>query len=295
LLSRLQVRLTIQQHREVVRARTKAVPLQVLAIGYMRSANNYVDGFRFIANPRLMPELDNAQTSSVPILMYHRIANDGPPGLKRWRVAPELFDAHMNALHRAGYQTITFAEWADAIVQQRPVRGERVLLTFDDGYSDFLSDAIPVLRRHDFSATVFLVAERIGQTALWDAEYGDPAPLMSWEEIKSLQASGIEFGAHSCIHRKMTEMDPTELAEDTKRTRAILEESLGVPVPTLAYPYGDQNASVRRVVGAAGTTAAVTTEPGISKLGDDLLRLPRVEIDGDCTPERLISLLKPAG
>jgi peptidoglycan/xylan/chitin deacetylase (PgdA/CDA1 family) len=118
---------------------------------------------------------------------------------------------------------------------------------------------------------------------------------MSWEEIKSLQAIGIEFGAHSCIHRKMTEMGSTELAEDTKRTRAILEEGLGVPVPTLAYPYGAQNESVRRIVGEAGTRAAVTTEQGISKLGDDLLRLPRIEIVGGCTAEQLISLVEPTG
>jgi peptidoglycan/xylan/chitin deacetylase (PgdA/CDA1 family) len=237
----------------------------------------------------------DARTDSVPILMYHRIATGGPPDLKRWRLTPELFDAHMNALHRAGYHTITLAEWAEGLAQQRPVRGKRVLLTFDDGYSDFLSEAIPILRRHDFSATVFLVAERIGQTALWDADFGECAPLMSWEEIKSLQAIGIEFGAHSCIHRKMTEMGSTELAEDTKRTRAILEEGLGIPVPTLAYPYGDQNESVRRIVGEAGTRAAVTTEQGISKLGDDLLRLPRIEIVGDCTAEQLISLVEPTG
>jgi peptidoglycan/xylan/chitin deacetylase (PgdA/CDA1 family) len=244
----------------------------------------------------LFPEIDmaDAHTSSVPILMYHRIATDGPPGLKRWRLAPELFDAHMNALHGAGYQTITLAEWAEAVDRQRPVEGKRVLLTFDDGYRDFLSGAVPALRRHGFSATMFLVAERIGQTALWDAEFGDCAALMSWEEIKSLQPIGIEFGAHSCVHKKMTEMASTELAEDTKRTRAILEEGLGIPVPTLAYPYGDQNESVRRVVGEAGTRAAVTTEPGISKLGNDLLRLPRIEVDGDCTPERLISSLAPA-
>ena len=227
--------------------------------------------------------------------MYHRIATDGPPGLKQWRVAPDLFDAHMNALHRAGYQTISFADWADAIIQLSPVPGKRVLLTFDDGYSDFLSAAVPVLRRHDFSATVFLVAERIGQTALWDTEYGDPAPLMSWQEIKGLQQIGIEFGAHSCTHRRMTEMGSEELAQDTRRTRAILEEGLGAPVPTLAYPYGDQNESVRRVVGEAGTRAAVTTEPGISKLGDDLLRLPRIEVTGECTEQQLISLVEPAG
>jgi len=249
------------------------------------------------AKPRLIAGINMAdvRTDSLPILMYHRIATDGPPGLKRWRVAPELFDAQMTALSRAGYQTIALAAWADAVSQRHPVEGKRVLLTFDDGYSDFLSEAVPVLRRHDFSATMFLVAERIGQTALWDAEYGDCAPLMSWEEIKSLQALGIEFGAHSCIHKKMTQMESGELAEDTRRTREILEEGLGVQVPTLAYPYGDQNESVRRIVGEAGTTAAVTTEEGISKLGDDLLRLPRIEIAGDCTPEQMISLVAPTG
>jgi peptidoglycan/xylan/chitin deacetylase (PgdA/CDA1 family) len=239
--------------------------------------------------------MPDAPTDSVPILLYHRIATEGPPDLKRWRLTPELFDAHMNALHRAGYQTITLAEWAEGLVQRRPVRRKRVLLTFDDGYSDFLSEAIPILRGHDFSATVFLVAERIGKSALWDAAFGDCAPLLSWEEIKSLQETGIEFGGHTCIHRKMTEMGSTELAEDTKKTRAILEEGLGVPVPTLAYPYGDQNESVRRIVGEAGTRAAVTTEQGISKLGDDLLRLPRIEIVGDCTAEQLISLVEPTG
>lgn len=233
-------------------------------------------------------------TDSLPILMYHRIATDGPPGLKQWRVSPEIFDTQMSALHRAGYQTITLVEWADALIEQRPVQGKRVLLTFDDGYSDFLSAAIPALQRYDFSATMFLVAQRIGQTALWDASYGDCAPLLSWDEIKSLQTMGIEFGAHTCIHKKMTEMGSAELTEDTIRSRAILEEGLGVPVPTLAYPWGEQNEIVRRIVGEVATKAAVTTEPGISKLGDDLLRLPRIEITDDHTPERLISALAPA-
>src|SRR4029077_1631960 len=126
----------------------------------------------------------DAFTDSLPILMYHRIATDGPPGLKQWRgaagvclkqwrVSPESFDDQMSALHRAGYQTITLVEWADALIDQRPVQGKRVLLTFDDGYSDFLSAAIPALQRYEFSATMFLVPERIGQTALWDASYGD--------------------------------------------------------------------------------------------------------------------------
>jgi peptidoglycan/xylan/chitin deacetylase (PgdA/CDA1 family) len=230
-------------------------------------------------------------TSSVPILMYHRIAIDGPPGLAQWRLAPEFFAAHMKTLHGAGYQTITLEEWADAVEHNQPVQEKCVVLTFDDGYTDFLNGAAPVLDHYNFSATMFLVAERIGQTADWDARFGNPAPLMSWEEIKSLPKL-IKFGAHSCTHRKMTEMAPTDLAEDTARTRKILEGTLGVQIPTLAYPYGDLNDSVRQTVEAAGTIAAVTTEWRVSKLGDDLLRLPRIEIKGDCTPEKFNWLME---
>src|SRR5258708_13610998 len=166
----------------------------------------------------------DARTDSVPILMYHRIATEGPPDLKRWRVTLELFDAHMNALHRAGYQTITLAEWAEGLVQRRPVRGKRVLLTFDDGYSDFLSGAIRILRGHDFSATVFLVAEPIGKTALWGATFGDCATLVSWGGIKSPQEIGNEFGRHSRIRREKTSMGAPAIAAGHSRTRAISTE-----------------------------------------------------------------------
>jgi peptidoglycan/xylan/chitin deacetylase (PgdA/CDA1 family) len=108
-------------------------------------------------------------------------------------------------------------------------------------YKDFLTGAIPVLRAHGFSATVFLVAERIGETADWDAQYGESAPLLSWEEVRGLQEIGIEFGCHSSAHRPMTGMRLLELAEDAVRARAILQEGLGTPVTTLAYPYGAVN------------------------------------------------------
>jgi peptidoglycan/xylan/chitin deacetylase (PgdA/CDA1 family) len=235
--------------------------------------------------------MPDALTSSVPILMYHRIASDGPAGLAQWRLAPELFAAHMKALHTAGYKTITLEQWADAVEHLQPVQEKCVVLTFDDGYTDFLNGAAPILDHYNFAATMFLVAERIGQTADWDARFGAPAPLMSWDEIKSLPKV-INFGAHSCIHRKMTEMTPADLAADTGRTRKILEETLGVQIPTLAYPYGDVNDSVRQVVGEAGTRAAVTTEWRVSKLGDELLLLPRIEIKGDCTAEKFTWLME---
>jgi peptidoglycan/xylan/chitin deacetylase (PgdA/CDA1 family)/2-polyprenyl-3-methyl-5-hydroxy-6-metoxy-1,4-benzoquinol methylase len=228
---------------------------------------------------------------SVPILMYHRIATDGPLALARFRIAPDLFTAQMAALHQAGYRAVGFQDWISAIVRNEPLHGKPIVLTFDDGYRDFLTAAMPVLRYYGFSATVFLVAERIGGVADWDAAYGRAAPLLSWQEVHALQAVGVEFGCHSSVHRPMTGMRLPDLAEDTVRARAILEEGLATPVATLAYPHGAENEFVRRVVTDLGFRAAVTCEPGISRLGDNPLRLRRIEIFGGCTTEQLLALI----
>ena len=231
---------------------------------------------------------------TVPILMYHRIAADGPLTLERYRVTPELFFDQLAAIYRAGYRTIGIHDWIRAVERDEPLSGKPIILTFDDGYRDFLTAAMPVLRAHGFSATVFLVAERIGGISDWDADYGEGAPLLSWDEVRALQEAGIDFGCHSSLHRPMTGMHRGELAEDTVRARAALEEGLGTPVTTLAYPYGAVNEFVRQVIADLGFRAALSCEPGISRLGDDLLRLRRIEVPGGCTPEHLVSQLNQA-
>jgi peptidoglycan/xylan/chitin deacetylase (PgdA/CDA1 family)/glycosyltransferase involved in cell wall biosynthesis/2-polyprenyl-3-methyl-5-hydroxy-6-metoxy-1,4-benzoquinol methylase len=193
-------------------------------------------------------KLATERACSVPILMYHRIAADGPVPLERFRVAPDLFASQMAMLHRAGYRTIGLEDWIGAMARREPLPGKPIILTFDDGYRDFLTAAMPVLRVHGFSATVFLVAERIGGSATWDAEAKEPAPLLSWDEVCVLHEAGIEFGCHSSVHRPMTGMSRAELAKDTVLARAILEERLTISVKTLAYPYGAQNGFVRSVV-----------------------------------------------
>jgi peptidoglycan/xylan/chitin deacetylase (PgdA/CDA1 family) len=227
----------------------------------------------------------------VPILMYHRIAIDGPPALAPYRVAPDLFAAQMDALYRAGYHTIHLQQWFNALMRNEQLPGKPIILTFDDGYRDFLTAAMPVLRYYGFSATVFLVAERIGGVANWDSAYGEAAPLLSWQEVHALQDAGIELGCHSAMHWPMTGMSFAELTEDTARSRAILEEGLGVTINSLAYPYGAENEFVRRTVADLGFQAAVTCNPGISRLGDDPLRLRRIEVPGGCSPGRLLGLV----
>jgi peptidoglycan/xylan/chitin deacetylase (PgdA/CDA1 family) len=92
----------------------------------------------------------------------------------------------------------------------------------------------------------------------------------------------------------MTGMRLPQLTEDTVRARAILEEGLATSVKTLAYPYGAENEFVRRVLEDLGFQAAVSCEPGISRLGDNPLQLPRIQVFGGCKPERLLTLIDHA-
>jgi peptidoglycan/xylan/chitin deacetylase (PgdA/CDA1 family)/SAM-dependent methyltransferase/GT2 family glycosyltransferase len=266
---------------------------EVVESGHMGQMTPVAENLaRWPGRKPVRPQAERAR--AVPILMYHRIAAEGPLTLERYRVTPKLFADQLTALYQAGYRTIGIGDWIRAIEQDEPLTGKPIILTFDDGYRDFLTDAMPLLRVHGFSATIFLVAERIGGVAGWDAEYGESASLLSWDEVRALQEAGIHFGCHSSLHGPLTGMNFNELTEDTVRARAILEEGLGTPVTTLAYPYGLVNEFVRQIVADLGFRAAFTCEPGVSRPGDDLLRLRRIEVPGRCTPERLVSQVNQA-
>jgi peptidoglycan/xylan/chitin deacetylase (PgdA/CDA1 family) len=225
--------------------------------------------------------------SGIPILMYHRVATAGPPGLERFRVDPTLFDEQLSALRHHGYSTIGLTDGVEILSERKDPRGKSIIITFDDGYRDFLT-ALPSLKKHRFAATVFLVAARIGGFADWDTCYGETAPLMSWPEILEIAGEGTELGCHSLAHRPMTEMNHSDLFRDTHHARRIIEFGVGTSVTHFAYPYGAENSIVRSVIAGLGFSSAVSCRPALARAGDDLWRLPRFEVPGNCTPEELI-------
>src|SRR3712207_3949879 len=103
-------------------------------------------------------------TRALPILMYHRIADDGPPALAPYRVAPSRFERQLAYLRRHGYRTITVAEWLHTLVEADGWINDRVVaLTFDDAYRDFLTDAWPLLRKYNSNATMRSEERRVGK------------------------------------------------------------------------------------------------------------------------------------
>jgi peptidoglycan/xylan/chitin deacetylase (PgdA/CDA1 family) len=219
--------------------------------------------------------------TAVPILMYHSVAEDGPPELAPYRISPQAFREQMRYLRRHGYHSVTIEDWGNCLAAQRPLPGRPVILTFDDGYKDFIENAWPILERADFQATLFVVTERVGHVADWDPAVSRPLTLLSWRDLRELQAKGVEIGSHSASHKDFSAISVDQVLAEGQRAREKLQEKLGSQAKMIAFPWGRGDEEVRRTLARCGYTFGLTTWGGHSTLADDPMNLPRIEIFGD--------------
>jgi peptidoglycan/xylan/chitin deacetylase (PgdA/CDA1 family) len=122
----------------------------------------------------------------------------------------------------------------------RSLPSRPVVLTFDDGFRNLLDHAVPVLKNCGFRATVFAVAGHLGKMNDWPGQPSELPhyPLLSSTELVTLAGHGIEIGAHSVTHRYLTLLPADEARRELRESKRILEQILGIPVTSFAYPYG---------------------------------------------------------
>ncbi|MEG4228921.1 sulfotransferase [Microcoleus sp. N9_B2] len=215
-------------------------------------------------------------TKKLPILSYRRISPDGLDA-----VTPQIFEQQLHHLKNLGYYSASWENWRSAKLAKTPLPGKAVLMTFDGGYLDFFQYAWPLLKRFDFAATVFLVAESIGKTNSWEKAEGEEVNLMGWPEILQMRDAGIEFGSMSATYQPLTALSPTEIVREAVKSRAILERGLEKPVKCFAYPYGDVDSIVAHLIGASGYTFGVSYKLNYSSFDDSLLSLPRIQVTAE--------------
>lgn len=181
-----------------------------------------------------------------PVLMYHSVAPyDEDPYLVT--VRPERFERQLRWLHRRGLRGSSMRE----LLAARRAGTDRALvgLTFDDGYADFCEHALPALVRFGFTATVFVIADLLGESNRWDAE-GPRKALMTAEQVRHVARRGMEIGSHSRRHVSLTAT--SELDAEVAESRAILTEVIGAEITGFCYPYGHLDAPAVDAVRAAG-------------------------------------------
>jgi peptidoglycan/xylan/chitin deacetylase (PgdA/CDA1 family)/GT2 family glycosyltransferase len=219
-------------------------------------------------------------TRRVPILMYHGFGADGEEA-SRFVIPRRSFARQMRALALLRYRPITFEELARRLRECRLPPRRALVITIDDGYRDNLEVAHPVLSRHGFPATLFLVSRKLGVGNDWDGEppLGE-RPTLSANQACELRPSGHELGAHTRNHCSLPDVDDATQREEIEGCKRELEAALGVPVTTFAYPYGRRDERAIAAIEAAGFLGACTTHPDLVRFDEDPLRLPRLEIRG---------------
>ncbi|NJL03876.1 MAG: polysaccharide deacetylase family protein [Chloroflexaceae bacterium] len=214
--------------------------------------------------------LAQAEIGYVPILMYHYVREVDPVQDElgyRLSVTPDVFEQQLLWLKERAYVTISMAHLTECLNGQRTCPPNAVVLTFDDGYADAATEALPLLLKHGFTATFYVVPGFVGKPG-----------YMDWEQIRLLHTSGMEIGSHSISHPDLSALDAEAVRMELTESRAIIEAELGAPVRSFCYPAGKYADTVIELAQAAGYTNAVTTWQGRNM--QRIFELPRRRVLG---------------
>lgn len=224
---------------------------------------------------------DRSEMPNVPILMYHQVALKPDRAFRTYAVTPRAFAAQIGWLARRGYTAIDLPTFLAGRSGATDLPQRPVVISFDDGYRDAVAHAVPILQRHGFTATFFLVSGLVGGSSRWlRAEKALEYPLVDWPTARRIETQGFRCESHTVTHRRLAELDPTALEHELGDARRMLEDELGRAVEHLAYPHGAHNPTVRAAAAEAGYRSACTVDPGFVGDESDALALPRIFITG---------------
>lgn len=207
------------------------------------------------------------------VLTYHSIsAEPGPTSIPL-----ETFRMQMDVLADCGFGSLKCQDFLDWHEGRQARSTQRVLITFDDGFADFATAALPVLRDRGFSALVFVPTGKLGGHEDWHGANASPRPLMSWSTVAELASAGIEFGGHGVTHVDLTRLAPDQRRHEIDRCAQDLGERTGRPARAFAAPYGHVNRTVMADV-ARTYEVAFGTRFDRARPACDRFDVPRIEM-----------------
>jgi peptidoglycan/xylan/chitin deacetylase (PgdA/CDA1 family) len=183
----------------------------------------------------------------------------------------------MQVLADLGRRSLRLSEF---IVWHQGTNGgvdDGVLITFDDAFEDFAQVAAPILKRHGFSALVFVPTRRLGSPEGCEGANDPARPLMDWATVRALAKDGIEFGGHSRTHADLTKLAARECEDEVAGCGEDLSAAIGKPVQSFAAPYGRVSPEVLATIGRH-YRIAFGTRLALPQRGQDRFEVPRIDM-----------------
>ena len=204
----------------------------------------------------------------VLVLEYH-LVDSGPVDEegRAYNVPPEEFAAQLDDLQREGYTAITMLDFMKAKKGKAQLPEKPVILTFDDGYEDNYTEMLPILEAHGMTAVVYMVTNDIGQ-----------AGYLTWDELRDMQARGIEIGSHTADHLPLTTLPAAQQEDEIRLSKLLLEWNGIRTVFSFSYPNGAYDEAMPEMLKRNDYLTAVTGDPGINTFSTNPYELQRVNI-----------------
>jgi peptidoglycan/xylan/chitin deacetylase (PgdA/CDA1 family) len=223
------------------------------------------------------------QAINVPVLIYHVFQAAEPTADQvDYAISTHLFDAQLDRIRARGWRAITAAALAHLLESGGQPAPRTFVITIDDGLSDTFTAGLPILQRHSYVATSFVVAGRMGTPG-----------YLTWDEVRRLRDAGIEIGNHTWEHLGMADLAPDEQLRAVVEAQRAIEVEVGAAPRTFAYPGGSYNDSAVAAVRDAGLRAAFTTEPGRAVAWANRFTIPRLNVSGAWSPDLLLRYMGP--
>ncbi len=220
---------------------------------------------------------------SIPIFMYHKLVEKPTASQHRIFLTVRQFRKHLAVLRATGQTPVTFTDlwrFREGLIPISEFPKNPVILTFDDGYKNNYEYLLPLLKRHQIKAVIYVLGDLSLTHNSWDDDTGEPADvLMSASERQAMIASGlVEFGAHGVSHRSLVDLPTAEATLEVQQAKQRLEKETGGPVVSFAYPFGKLNPQVKQIVRDQGYVWGVSTDHGGLNIEDDPFEVFRVPI-----------------
>ena len=200
----------------------------------------------------------------VVCFVYHRFGDDRYPSTN---ISPNDFEQHLRYLKENNFQVLTLSDAIKYLSSDEPVK-KTAVITIDDGYKSFYEKGLPLLKKYNLPATLFINTSTVAG--------GD---YMNWDQLNETSKSNIEIGNHTDTHAYFLNEDKgtryKTFEGEIKRSQQIISEKLKVTPKVFAYPYGEFDGEMKNIVKQQSFIAATAQNSGVFHEQSDWFAIPR--------------------